>query len=78
MGVSHIGDPSESEEMLRVAAKHNVRPWLEERPMKDAGLANKRVQENKVRSLLFAPAAHSCRSATAASSSATSRSRLDV
>jgi len=49
LGVSHIGDPSESEEMLQVAAKHNVRPWLEEHPMKDAGKANKRVQENSVR-----------------------------
>lgn len=49
IGTSHIGDPAESVEMLQIAAKHNVRPWLEERPMKDAGLANQRVHDNKVR-----------------------------
>jgi alcohol dehydrogenase (NADP+) len=30
---SLVGSPKDIEEMLQVAVKHNVRPWIETRPM---------------------------------------------
>lgn len=39
IGGSLIGNRKTIEEMLQVAAKHNVKPWVQERPMKDANQA---------------------------------------
>lgn len=39
LGGSMIGSPGEIREMLQLAAKKNVRPLIEERPMKDANQA---------------------------------------
>lgn len=36
MGGSMIGSPTDISEMLDFAVKHNVHPWIQERPMKDA------------------------------------------
>lgn len=36
---SLIGSPSEIREMLDLAVKHNIRPWVEERPMSEANNA---------------------------------------
>ena len=36
---SLIGSPNEIREMLDLAAKHNIRPWIEERPMSEANSA---------------------------------------
>jgi D-arabinose 1-dehydrogenase-like Zn-dependent alcohol dehydrogenase len=32
---SLVGSPKDIEEMLQVAVKHNVRPWIETRPMNE-------------------------------------------
>ncbi len=39
IGGSAIGSPADITEMLEFAVKHNVRPWIQERPMKDANQA---------------------------------------
>ena len=39
VGGSAIGAPWEIEEMLQLAADKKVKPWIEERPMKDANQA---------------------------------------
>jgi alcohol dehydrogenase (NADP+) len=36
MGGSSIGSPSQIREMLEFAVKHNICPWIQERPMKSA------------------------------------------
>ncbi|KAG4421367.1 hypothetical protein IFR04_005550 [Cadophora malorum] len=36
MGGSMIGSPKDISEMLEFAAKNNIHPWIQERPMKDA------------------------------------------
>ena len=38
-GGSMIGSPSDLEDMLALAAKHGIRTWAEERPMKEANKA---------------------------------------
>lgn len=49
-GGSHIGSKKECLEMLDIAAKHNVRPIIDEiLPMSQAAKAVKAVHENKVR-----------------------------
>lgn len=42
LGGSMIGSPDEIREMLELAAAKNIKPWVEERPMKDA---NKAIQD---------------------------------
>ena len=39
LGGSSIGSPKDIAEMLEFAAKHNVHPWIQEVPMKDANKA---------------------------------------
>jgi alcohol dehydrogenase (NADP+) len=36
IGGSAIGSPQEIEEMFKLAADRNIRPWVQEKPMKDA------------------------------------------
>ncbi|KAJ6016643.1 NADP-dependent alcohol dehydrogenase 7 [Penicillium sp. IBT 35674x] len=42
LGGSMIGSPDEIREMLELAAAKNIKPWIEERPMKEA---NKAIQD---------------------------------
>ncbi|KAI0326846.1 GroES-like protein [Cubamyces sp. BRFM 1775] len=49
VGGSHIGSKKECLEMLELAAKKGVKPWIEELPMKDAGAALRSLHDNKVR-----------------------------
>lgn len=49
VGGSHVGSKKEAYEMLAMAAKHNIKPWIEEMPMKDVAKALKGVKENDVR-----------------------------
>jgi len=49
LGGSHIGNRTEALEMLDIAAKKGVKPWIEQMPMKDAGKAIQSVIDNKVR-----------------------------
>ena len=49
VGGSSIGCKKEAYEMLELAAKHNIKPWIEEVPMKDAPKALQGVKENDVR-----------------------------
>lgn len=46
---SGIGSPDEIVEMLEFAAKHNVKPWIQERPMKDANQAILDMEAGKAR-----------------------------
>lgn len=39
IGGSLIGSPSDLREMFELAAKKNVKPWIQERPMRDANQA---------------------------------------
>lgn len=39
LGGSLIGSPSDLREMLALAAEKKLKPWVEERPMKDANKA---------------------------------------
>jgi alcohol dehydrogenase (NADP+) len=39
LGGSCIGSPKQIEEMLEFVAKHQLQPWIEERPMKEANQA---------------------------------------
>ena len=39
IGGSAIGAPHEIEEMLELTAKKGVKPWIQQRPMKDANKA---------------------------------------
>lgn len=49
VGGSHVGSKTECMEMLELAAKKGVKPWIEELPMKDVAQAIKGVGNNKVR-----------------------------
>ena len=49
VGGSHIGSKTECLEMLKLAAEKGVKPWIEERSMKDVGECVKGVLENTVR-----------------------------
>ncbi|KAA1476357.1 GroES-like protein [Dentipellis sp. KUC8613] len=48
-GGSHIGSKKEALEMLDLAAKKGIKPWIEELPMKDVKKAVEGVKDNKVR-----------------------------
>jgi alcohol dehydrogenase (NADP+) len=49
IGGSLIGAPHEIEEMLQLAADKGVKPWINERPMKEANEAIKDFQAGKPR-----------------------------
>ncbi|EMD32150.1 hypothetical protein CERSUDRAFT_99832 [Gelatoporia subvermispora B] len=49
IGGSSIGSKKDALDMLELARKKNVRPWIEEMPMKDVGKALQNVKANKVR-----------------------------
>jgi alcohol dehydrogenase (NADP+) len=48
---SHIGPPGQIREMLQFAAEHNVRTWVERRPLTKEGIdqALSDVAENRVK-----------------------------
>ena len=49
MGGSAIGSPQMIEEMLNLSAKLKVKPWIQERPMKEANQAIIDLGDNKAR-----------------------------
>lgn len=49
LGGSHIGSKKEALQMLDIAAKKGIKPWIEELPMKDVAKAIQGVKDNKVR-----------------------------
>lgn len=49
IGGSGIGSPAEIKEMLDLAAKQNIRAWVEPRPLKDANQAVLDMVDNKAR-----------------------------
>ncbi|KAI0823900.1 GroES-like protein [Trametes gibbosa] len=49
VGGSHIGSKQEMVEMLALAAEKDIRPWIQELPMKDAGKALEWVKSGEVR-----------------------------
>ncbi|KAI5118606.1 hypothetical protein M0805_004181 [Coniferiporia weirii] len=46
---SHIGSKKEAIEMLDLAAKKGIKPWIEELPMKDVKIAIEGLKDNKAR-----------------------------
>ena len=49
IGGSAIGNRKDCLEMLKLAAEKNIKPWIEELPMKEARKALEGVAKNKVR-----------------------------
>jgi len=49
LGGSHIGSKAEALQMLDLAAKKGIKPWIEVLPMKDAKKAVEGVKNNKVK-----------------------------
>ena len=49
IGGSAIGSPAEIEDMLQLALKHKVKPWIEQRPMKEANQAVLDMDAGKAR-----------------------------
>jgi D-arabinose 1-dehydrogenase-like Zn-dependent alcohol dehydrogenase len=49
VGGSLIGTPAEIEDMLQLAAEKKIKPWIEQRPMKDANQAIIDMEEGKAR-----------------------------
>lgn len=49
IGGSAIGPPAQIEEMLQVALKHKIKPWIEQRPMKEANQAVVDMDKGKAR-----------------------------
>ncbi|RDW81954.1 putative cinnamyl-alcohol dehydrogenase 1 [Coleophoma cylindrospora] len=49
IGGSSIGSPKEISDMLKFAAEKGIRPWIEERPMKDANKAIVDMEDGKAR-----------------------------
>jgi len=49
LGGSHIGSKKEALQMLDLAAKKGIKPWIEELPMKDAKTAIEAVSKSNVR-----------------------------
>lgn len=49
MGGSCIGSPEDIREMLQLAADKKVKPWIQERPMKDANQAIVDMADGKAR-----------------------------
>ncbi|OCH88270.1 GroES-like protein [Obba rivulosa] len=48
VGGSHVGSKKEIIEMLELARSKDIRPWIEELPMKDVAKALRGVKDNKV------------------------------
>lgn len=46
---SAIGSPAQIREMLQLAAKNNIKPWIQEKPMSDANKAIVEFEEGKPR-----------------------------
>lgn len=46
---SHLGNNAELNQMLKLAAEKNIKPWINVLPMKDAAKAIKAVEDNSVR-----------------------------
>lgn len=51
IGGSSIGSPKEISDMLKFAAEKEIRPWIEERPLKDANQAIVDMENGKARYL---------------------------
>lgn len=49
VGGSAIGSPAEISEMLELTAEKNIKPWIQERPMKDANQAVIDMVDGKAR-----------------------------
>lgn len=49
IGGSAIGSPKQIEEMLLLAAKNKIKPWIQEKPMSDANKAIVEFEEGKPR-----------------------------
>ena len=49
LGGSAIGSPKEIDEMLELAAKKNLKPWIQERPLKEANEAIVDFEKGKPR-----------------------------
>ena len=49
IGGSHIGSKEDMMEMLQLAAEKDIKPWIEELPMKDVAKAIEGVMDNSVR-----------------------------
>ncbi|KAF2874926.1 chaperonin 10-like protein [Massariosphaeria phaeospora] len=49
IGGSQIGSPKQIEEMLQFAAEKGVKPWVQERPMKDANKSVVDMEDGKAR-----------------------------
>lgn len=49
IGGSAIGSKTDCLEMLALAAEKNIKPWIEELPMREAGKALLNMRNNKVR-----------------------------
>ena len=49
LGGSKIGSKQDCLEMLELARSKKIKPWIEELPMKKAGMALQNVMSNKVR-----------------------------
>lgn len=49
LGGSLVGSPSEIREMLDLVAKKGIKPWVQERPMKDANQAVVDMEDGKAR-----------------------------
>ena len=49
IGGSAIGAPHEIEEMLQLAADQKIKPWIQERPLKDANQVVVDFEEGKAR-----------------------------
>jgi alcohol dehydrogenase (NADP+) len=49
LGGSAIGAPGEIEEMLKLAADQKVKPWIQERPLKDANQVVVDLEAGKAR-----------------------------
>lgn len=46
---SNIGSPSETRDMLELAASKNIKPWIQERPMSEANQAMVDFEAGKAR-----------------------------
>lgn len=49
IGGSAIGSPHEIEEMLQLAADQKIKPWVQERPLKDANQVLVDFEDGKAR-----------------------------
>ena len=49
IGGSAIGSPKDIEEMLKLAVEKKVKPWIQQRPMKEANQAIIDMQDGKAR-----------------------------